>query len=353
MRVLTAVIIIAAIGLITLSASADINIGGLARSTAMGGAGLASTDNPAVTALMNPAAFAMMHRGFSFQFPNASLRMEGASLGDITDWANNIWDLSGQEGIDLARELGKQDTMLDVGVTTGLALSTLSVTADAEARVRISPNAAFRTYAETGILPADPTTISATIQAESVAALPAIGFGFKVPKFASGKGDLWIGTRVRAIKGKYVRRTISGTVTADPDDVLVTSDEPVQDESGIGADLGIIYRSSGPAQMSYGLAVTNLIKPGLGSIEQDRIWSVGVAAKPHSKVMLVADLVNITKAYDEGMKLRAGIEFKPIRLLALRAGYSGEAFTTGFGLFGFDFAFASRTPLSISRTIRF
>ena len=351
MRILTVAIIIAAIGLVALSASADIEVGGLARSAAMGGAGLASTDNPAATAAMNPAAIGIMSKRIGFQFPNASFRMEGIGLSDIREWGDKIWDLSGEEGIDLARELGKEEILMDLGLTTGITGSPISILADGEARVRVSPNEAFKEYARTGVLPADPTEMGATVRAEAVAALPSVALGLKVPSFASGKGDLWIGTRVRYVQGRYVQRTISGT--NDPEDILTTTEEPVQSESGIGADFGLIYRTPGPSQLSYGLAVTNLLKPSLGDIVQESVWSVGIAAKPNPRVTLVADLVNITRAYDESMKLRAGIEFKPIKAIALRAGYSGECFTTGIGIFGIDFAFATRTPLSISRTIRF
>jgi hypothetical protein len=353
MRILTAALVIAALGLVALSASADVNIGGEARFTAMGGAGLASTDSPAATATINPAAVGMLPKRLGFKFPNVSLRVDGASLDDISSWANDIYDLSGQQGIDLAREFGKHETMLDVSAATGFVGSPISATVDGEARVRIIPNAAFQQFAQTGTLPADPTQMSAVIWAEAAAAMPSVAFGFKVPHFAAGKGDLWIGTRIRSVRGKYVRRTISWSGSTDPNDLLATSNEPVQDESGIGADLGLIYRPAARPNLSFGLAVTNLLKPSLGNIAQETIWSVGMAVKPNRKTLVVADIVNLTDAYDEGKELRLGIEVKPIRALAFRAGYSGDGFTTGIGVFGIDVAFASDMPLSISRTVRF
>jgi hypothetical protein len=95
------------------------------------------------------------------------------------------------------------------------------------------------------------------------------------------------------------------------------------------------------------------MKPGLGNIAQETTWNVGLAVQPIPKTLIVADLVNLTNAYDEGVDFRCGVEFCPIRALALRAGYSGDSLTTGVGLFGIDFAFSSETPISISRTIRF
>jgi hypothetical protein len=177
--------------------------------------------------------------------------------------------------------------------------------------------------------------------------------GFKVPKFATGKGDLWLGGRLRYVRGEYVRRTISWSGSADPNDPLQTSNESVADSSGVGGDLGLIYRAPGPKDLSFGLAVTNFLKPSLGSIRQDSIWNMGMAVRPNSKTLVVADLVNINQAYDEKVKLRLGVEVTPIRAIALRAGYSGDAFTSGFGVFGMDFAFSSKSPLSLSRTIRF
>lgn len=346
-------LIIALLAAIALPGSADVNFGGLARFTAMGGAGLAVTDSPVTTSSMNPAALGMLPARISFAFPSVNLRAEGASLNDITDWASKIADLSGPDGIELAREFGKRETMLDASVNTGFMGSPLSLTLDGEARVRITPNAAFREFAETGTLPANPEDMEAVVWAEAATALPSVSLGFKVPSLATGKGDLWLGTRIRFVQGNYTRRTVTWSGSEDVDNLLQTSDEPSQEESGIGADLGIIYRTPGPKEVSFGLVATNLIKPKLGDIVQDTMLSVGMAMRPNSKTLVVADIVNLTDAYDEGMKLRTGVEFRPIRKLALRVGYSGDSFTSGIGIFGLDFAFSSEAPLTVARTIRF
>lgn len=357
MRILLMVVVIAVLGLMGLSASADMNIGGEARIAAMGGAGLASLDSPGDTATINPAALGVMSKRIGFAFPSVGVRLEGADLGDITDWAGDLWDLSGDTAIEIAQEFGRQDTTLDVYATMGLVGSPLSVTADAEGRARISPNEEFQAYAAGELDPSDPDDLAdiqnmeATVTGEAAASLPAVATGFRVPGFASGKGDLWLGARLRWVQGRHIQNTIS--YSGDPDDPLATSDEPVVEESGIGGDFGLIYRPAANPRLSFGVAVTNLLKPSLGDIAQESLWSVGMAIKPSRKVLVVADLVNITKAYDEGMKFRVGLEVKPVRALALRAGYSGESLTTGISILGIDFAFASRMPLSISRTIRF
>lgn len=353
MRFTTAVLVAVALLAIALPLSADVNFGGLARFTAMGGAGLAAIDSPSATASMNPAALGLLPARLRFAIPSVNMRAEGASLSDISEWAGDIADLSGSQGIELAREFGKRDTMLDAGLSTGFVGSPVSVTADVEARVRILPNAAFREFAETGSLPANPEDMEAVIWAEAATSLPSVSLGFKAPGFATGKGDLWIGTRLRAVKGHYIRRSVTWSGSADPNNLLVTSDEPAQEESGIGGDLGLIYRAPGRMEVSYGFVATNLLKPNLGSIEQDTMYSIGLALRPSPKTLIVADLVNLTDAYDEGTKLRLGVEVKPIKHLALRAGYSGNSLTTGIGVFGLDFAFASDAPLTVARTIRF
>ncbi|HOM71535.1 MAG TPA: conjugal transfer protein TraF [Armatimonadota bacterium] len=353
MRNVVLAVLVAVIGLIAVSASAEVNFGGDARFLAMGGAGIAATDSPRQTALMNPAALGMLPKRVRFVLPNISLRAEGANANDFIDFFTDVLTNPDNVEEDLAREFGKRDTIFDVGAATGISGSPLSLLVDAEARVRISPNAAFRQWAQTGVLPTDPTQMEAEVWIEQALAMPSLSLGFQVPKFASGKGDLWIGTRVRLVRGEYLRRTITWSGSLDPDNLLQTSNEPVKDESGLGADLGIIYRTDNPSRLSYGLVVTNLLKPDLGEIEQDTIWSVGIAMQPNSRTLLVADLVNLTQAYGDDRDLRLGVEFKPHKKIALRAGYSGEALTTGIGLFGFDFAFSNDTPLSVARTIRF
>ncbi|MEN6371762.1 MAG: hypothetical protein ABFD64_07085 [Armatimonadota bacterium] len=353
MRVIKAAIIIAAILFAAVSATADINMGGQARFYSMGGAGLASIDNPSETAAMNPAAMGLLSKRVRFTFPNFGVCADGASIDDISKWANDIWDLSGSQGVEVAREFGTHDTMLDAGASTGISGLGITAMLDGEARLRIIPNEEFKEFARTGNMPADPSQMQAVVWAEAAMSMPSISAGFKVPKFATGKGDLWVGARVRAVKGRYIRRTISWSGSNDPNNALSTSNEPVKEESGIGGDFGLIYRAPGKRQMSYGLAVTNLLKPSLGDINQETIWSAGMSMQPNSKTVVVADIVNMTDAYDEGTDLRMGIEFKPAKWLGLRAGYTGHVLTTGVGVFGYDFAFASETPLSISRTIRF
>lgn len=353
MRVIKAAFIIAAIVLVAVSATAEVSMGGQSRFYAMGGAGLASLDSPSETATMNPAALGLLPKRIRFSLPSFGFRADGASVNDISKWANDIWDLSGPEGIEIAREFGTHDTMLDLEATTGISGSPVNAMLDAEARLRILPNEAFKEFARTGALPANPSEMEAVIWAEAAVAMPSVAAGFKIPKLATGKGDLWIGARVRVVKGKYIRRSITWSGSYDSEDLLATSEEPVKSESGIGGDLGLIYRAPGTRRVSYGLAVTNLLKPSLGDIDQETIWSVGMSMQPTSKTVIVADLVNLTDAYDEGVDLRFGVEYKPIKWLELRAGYTGHNLTTGVGIFGYDFAFAADTPLSISRTIRF
>jgi hypothetical protein len=148
---------------------------------------------------------------------------------------------------------------------------------------------------------------------------------------------------------------IPGDEFPDPSDALkVDVDrETVERSTGIAIDAGAIYLLPRLPQTSVGLVVTNLIKPSLGSIEQGTIISIGAVTKPTSKLMVAADLVNLTNAYNEGVKLRIGVELAPTKYYALRIGHSGESFTFGARLFGVDVAFSNRMPLGINRTIRF
>lgn len=353
MRIIKAIVLAALAGALALPASADLNIGGEARFTAMGGAGLASTVNPSATATMNPAALGLLPKRLQLQFPYMNFRSTGASIGSLNKWANDVWDLSGTDAIKFARDFGTNETDYDLNIGTGINGGPVSLLANGEARLRIIPNDSFKEFVRTGNLPADPSTMQATIWAEAGTAIPSVGLGFKVPKFATGMGNLWLGTRLRYVRGTYIRRTVSWSGSMDPNNPLQVSNEPAEKKSGLGGDFGLIYGKPGRTEMNYGLVATNLLKPGLGKVHQDTIWSMGVAAKPNSKTLIVADIVNLTGAYDENTALRMGVEFKPISAIALRAGYSENGFTTGFGLFGLDVAFASKSPLSISRTIRF
>ena len=119
-------------------------------------------------------------------------------------------------------------------------------------------------------------------------------------------------------------------------------------------DLGIIYIvPNSDIQLTTALVMNNFIKPNLQEIGLQRMLSAGAAARLSNKVILAADLVNITKAYDQGMRLRLGAEVAPVRWLALRAGYGGGSFTYGLGLSGFNIALSNNMPAVVGRAWSF
>lgn len=326
---------------------ADIYAGGQARYLAMGGAGLAAVDTPDVTTSVNPAAIGIIPTTTRvIFFPSGSFRADNASTKDLFNWALDIPNLSPIESLELAQDFGGFPTMFDYEASVGFGRGGLGITFNGEARARVTPNDPFMQWARGEAAP--DASMEANVHSEAAGSLPIVTLAIPVSQLSKDAGQLWIGGRLRYVNGRYTNRTVTWNGLS-----LQVSTEPVERSTGIAGDIGVIYLLPKLPKTSVGLVVTNLLKPSLDSIEQDMIVSIGAVTKPTSQLTIAADLVNLTKAYNEGAKLRMGIEIAPTKDYAVRFGYSGQSFTWGGRVFGIDVAFSSRMPLGINRTIRF
>ncbi|MCE5324093.1 conjugal transfer protein TraF [bacterium] len=364
--------------------ASDINFGSYARSVAMGGAGLAMTDDASSSSIVNPAAAAAIGKKFQFVFPSFDLRVSGADLSDLTDRTSEISSGNDDDALKLIRDFGKQDTTLNFGVVTGFS-GAFGVTAEGEAQAVISPSSSFSEWAIAGT----PTSVdglksmtfsddevntviqnaladdqingtdasdivnaisgSTNLAGKYVYALPAVNLG---RGFDTTGGKLWLGTRMRWLHSEAHKWNVSQEDgVTDSIELDVTETQNVEDD-GFGADLGLIYQPKN-SFIQYGMVINNFWDAKLEGIETPRMYSLGIAAQPNNRWKFAADLVNINKAYDEDTKLRMGAELNLTNKIALRAGYSGDSFTYGFGLYGINLAFSDDAPSIISRVLSF
>lgn len=368
-----------------LSAS-DFNFGSYARSAAMGGAGLALSDDPSTSSIVNPAAGAATGARFQFVFPSLDFHTRGASFGDLRSRTDDISNGSDSDAMSLLRDFGKAPTTLAVGMVTGFT-GPYGVTAEGEAQGVITPGAAFSNWvtagmpttaaglaSNTGITnPALVAAISTAIaggsitdmntlvntltagtnlQARLVYAAPAVSYSTGFP--ANNGGKLWVGARMRWLRSEshyWSVQQVAGNTTSV--DLEATEDLTRKTkDSGFGADLGFILQPKN-SLVQWGVVVDNFVDAHLGGIETPRMVSLGMASQPRAKLRYAVDLVNINRAYDENMKLRMGAEWIIGRNLMLRAGNSGDSWTYGVGILGMNFAFSNEAPNMISRVLRF
>ncbi len=356
---------------------AEVNFGSNARSVAMGGAGLALVGDPIVSGAINPAAYAIKASKFRYMLPSFDYKFDGTSLSKLTDISNSV-DNSSSSSIELARELGKRNTLIELSGTTGFSLGRVVVMFDGQANADIMPSAGFKQWAadpnavdwsgyvdsETGApdLAAIQSNFYSDVTGQIVSSLPSIGYGWKV----KGHKGVNLGVRVKAMRSSVRRQriTVSNAVnngTLENPDVSLTLDaftlegvnELVQD-TGIGMDFGLIYQTPDPnLQLTTAVIVNNLLEPSLDAVRVDRMLSFGATATLKNSVIVAADLVNINQAYDKNMQLRLGAEIRPFKWLAFRAGYGDGTPTLGIGLKGYDFAFSKDQPLTLGRLWKF
>lgn len=384
------VLLLAVIVAIALSPTcADVNIGAYARSVAMGGAGLAVADDPLAAGAINPAAYAYKDARFRLLFPSVDFRMQGTSLSKLLDVQSDVKDSSGDSAVELARELGKQDTKAELAAYTGFAAGPLVITLDGQANVGLVPGAGFREWANTGEVPtanlaaysSDPDILNAAavgdygplndaladdgytaeVVGNVVAAMPAVSMGFRLPKNPNWN----VGVRLKALRSQAAfervvpqveSAAVSGTEISSVELDFDTDDSVSVDvdDTGLGMDLGIIYEvPNTKLPLSTALVISNFIEPSLEGVQIDRMISAGAALRVSNKVLVAGDFVNINGAYDQNMRLRLGGEIRPLGSLAFRAGYGNGGLTFGLGFAGFNIAYAKDTPAIVGRAWRF
>jgi hypothetical protein len=152
--------------------------------------------------------------------------------------------------------------------------------------------------------------------------------------------------------------THNWTITQDTsvtDEVSLQATETQKtDDSGFGADLGLIYQPKNSIAQ-WGMVINNIVDAKLAGVETPRMLSVGMSSQPRAHFRYAIDLININKAYDESSRLRMGAEWIISKNLILRAGNSGgDGWTYGLGFLGMNFAFSGGdSPNIISRVLRF
>jgi len=382
------------------ASASDLDFGSTARSTAMGGAGIALGDDSGTTTMLNPAAPACAGARFRFIFPGLTFHTTGATFGDLADSLSKIGGNT-DDALSLINDFARQRTTLNFGMVTGFSGPT-GLTIEAQANGIIDPSAEAAKWAAAAQQFADTRNLNLsglqstlnnanlnsavtnalagnTAAADSafdayldelnrtyVDANVVYGAGVLLGKgFDTSNGKLWLGTNLKLLQtqGKtwQIKGQRVGSLVASGGSVLADLDFSADELQGskktttMKADVGMIYKPN-DSVLQYGVVVNNFIKPklkGLTDTREDMVISAGVAAVVGRNLVLAADLVNITGANDEKAKLRLGGEFRLGRLFAARAGYSGSRWTSGIEIFGINIAWAGRTAQLLSNVLRF
>ena len=346
----------------------DISFGTFARYTAMGGAGLAVSEDGS-TSVINPAAAAASGERLTYIYPSVEFHALGGSTRDVEGRIDDFTNASSLEVANLARDFGRQTTTLNASIVLGFA-GTLGATFAGEAEGMVHPGANFRQWALRGAptsaddllawglipdtTPASLAAYASTLADDTYVAgrlvydLPAVSYstGFDIPG-----GEIFVGTRLRWMHSEVRNWNISATAGVDSI-ALASTESPSRIDEGLGGDLGFIYKP-GRSGVQFGMVVNNALDPNLRGINTDTMFSLGVSSRINRRVLVVADLVNINGAGNGNAQIRAGAEWILSRKFAVRGGFYDSNVTFGFHAFGLDVAISPENPYVISRTLRF
>lgn len=351
----------------------DITYGGDARAFAMGGAGIAATNQENGARRFNPAALALEQGKFAVYVPSVGLRSTGGiGIGRVADFLTQTPDAN--EAVDLARDVGGEDSEIGINASLGFRVGLIEVTATGVGRGRILPNQALRSFVNAGgnlndlnNLPAV-SAARADVLAAAIYSLPTVSFAGRIPS-QNPTTAVEVGARVKYLNAVYTHYVADANALGGGGGALLAPEMNGDDtitKNGLGIDVGFLAhpRNAAAGGFSYALVVNNLVRPGftIAGTGRDGVLaeynllattaSVGAAYQKKSTT-LVADLVDLT-GEDGEVQLRLGAEQRVGGKLAVRGGYSSaQGFTYGVGVAGFDLAFGKRAPLEITKTLRF
>lgn len=381
---------------------AGLDVGGNARSIAMGGAGLALGDRLETTAILNPAAPAASGARTRLVLPGVSFHTEGASVSDLIDSVSDISDASADSAISLVNDFASRPTRLLLTTAFGFA-GPFGAVVQGEARGTIDPGTAAAEWATAAASFSSDSAIDldalasritnanfqsmiayanasnytaaqdalksylADISDNHVGADVVYGPQFMLSRSVKRpNGTMHLGATVKLLRGES--RSWQVVASEDPNNpvagtgsnitagvVFEAVENPVSKKSSVGVDLGMIYKPV-KSRWQYGVVINNAIKPGfhgMDGVKEDTTFSVGAAFIPVRGITVAADVINITGANGDSAKLRFGGEMSFGSLLALRAGYSGRNWTYGCRVLGIDLAFEGRTAQLLTNIIKF
>jgi len=347
------------------AARADVIFGGNARAFGMGGAGIAVVDRSERSSLLNPAALALFNRRIKLEYPHVGLHASGIPFDKAYD--HLLKNPSANDAVDLARDFGKRNSNYGASLGWGLRIAHMDAHVDGQAQVRVLPNAALQTWANTAN--GDVTKLTGAERADMIGAaiyaLPEAGVAERISPEGSPirvEGGLRVRLE-RAIYSHYIvsSSNILNNTAATPAPELNGGTTITKD--GIGGDVGFLVHPANHKGVSGALVVFNAVEPNFrftGTDQngnpvkydlQPRSVSVG-SAWEGGQFLGVFDVVDLTRAYSN-VQARMGGEYTT-KGVSLRAGYnSGTGFTAGIGWGWLQLAFGNRADLQVTSTLRF
>ena len=353
---------------------ADDQVGG-SRAAGMAGAGLALPLDIGNNHRLNPAMLGYAQARLSFQYPEFGYHLDGITLSDLQNKFGNL----GQGGVDsnklisIAQTLGDGQKTIGVDASLGIEFGGFSLDGDGSANITTVPTQALVADTKAGSL----TNLNDQLDAYGLTDYEVgASYGHLIP---TTTGHLSIGATLKSVTAYYAHQYVNGsTITTGSGSTIAAPEMGGADylkQSGVGADLGLLYDSGKNSNVYYGMTITNFIEPNIsfthfvpvtdpnsGATTETqsnnidpfrRTFNLGVGGVVNGKILLAADYYDIFNQNDNG-QLRLGAEYAFGHGFALRGGYNTTTgFTVGFSVLGINFAYASNSELSAALGVKF
>jgi len=230
---------------------------------------------------------------------------------------------------------------------------------------RFLPNTALRNWARTDGDPANiPNDARGDIIAFAAVSLPDITGGVRLPLQG---GELAVGARVRNLRVFYTHYFADAQALRDNGGAARAPELGGRDfleRRTTGVDLGLLWRPDSAIPYTLALVVENAVEPDVRIDATDRNGNpirlkplrravhAGFAMETGVGTLFALDMIDIGNRTGRG-ELRIGAEQR-LGPIILRSGYASRTgWTAGLGIGGFNFAYSSEFPLTVSRTLLF
>ncbi|HEX8329830.1 MAG TPA: hypothetical protein VF629_19995 [Hymenobacter sp.] len=248
-----------------------------------------------------------------------------ALAGEVWSMGNNVAGLSEiqQPTVGFYAENRYFSSALNVGALTVAMPLGRAASAAATGDATLAPTAAARTWARHGVVAFEAQRFGGSLYNETRV---GAGYGYRF-------GQISLGGRVDmlqvSIEGLGSKRVLLGTLAGQIEVV--------------------------PQKLSFGASLYNLSQTKLASYQDERVPTVlkaGLAYRPSSQVVL---LVETEKDVERDANFKAGLEYRPVPILAARLGLATltEQASAGLGVlaggFQIDYAASFQQALGFSQ----
>ncbi len=281
---------------------------------------------------INPAALATS-TDTRVRVPHIQLAGQGPLNREILDNLIEHRDFDHLEEIGIGLVDHRNTLWTDVGLA--VRHRRLEIGFATSGRLAGTPNEALARWARQGHFGIPPPAARFRVELGYLASLP-IAYAWRVPTGGKSSSPVDVGLRFVPVLGRYEREVLQVNRSGDILHRKTAEEEGVS----FGLDLGLQHTLSGRRPVQLGMVVRGIAQAGSGRLRQGRGIDLGAAFKPHPRVTMVGDLLNLGGNRIPA-RLSVGAEYAVRKHVTVRGAITTRGLAVGVGYRQLSLAYAA------------